>query len=153
MTVLISLLLVSTVSAQSGGPYDLTWNTTDAGGGTSTGGTYTLTGTIAQYDAGAAVKSGGSYQHASGFWVMISTVTGEVYIYCYKDGDDVRIEWDLVPGVSFYDVYYNEFPADPASFLPLDLHVVPPYYHIDGLLNPPLGDSYDYYYDVRTSSK
>ena len=48
-----------TARAQSGGGYDLTWNTVDGGG-------YTLTGTIGQADAGA--QSGGSYAVAGGFW-------------------------------------------------------------------------------------
>jgi hypothetical protein len=54
--------------AQSGGGYDLTWNTVDGGGATfSSGGSYTLGGTIGQPDAGAL--SGGSYTLAGGFWV------------------------------------------------------------------------------------
>ena len=39
--------------AQSGGGYDLTWNTVDGGGYTfSTGGGYSLGGTVGQPDAG-----------------------------------------------------------------------------------------------------
>lgn len=53
--------------AQTGGTYDLTWNTIDGGGATfSTGGTYSLGGTIGQYDVGTLV--GGSYVLAAGFW-------------------------------------------------------------------------------------
>ena len=48
-----------TASAQTGGGYDLTWNSIDGGGATfSTGGGYSLGGTIGQADAGAA--SGGT---------------------------------------------------------------------------------------------
>jgi hypothetical protein len=54
-------------SAQSGGSYDLTWNTIDGGGGTSAGGAYSLSGTIGQPDAGTL--SGGSYALNGGFWV------------------------------------------------------------------------------------
>lgn len=55
-------------SAQSGGAYDLTWNTFDGGGATfSTGGAYSLGGTIGQADAG--MLSGGSYSLSGGFWV------------------------------------------------------------------------------------
>jgi len=54
--------------AQSGGPYDLTWNTVDGGGATfSTGGSYALGGTAGQADAGA--QSGGAYALQGGFWV------------------------------------------------------------------------------------
>jgi hypothetical protein len=61
-------LLSSVVLAQIGGGYDLTWNTVDGGGATfSTGGGYSLGGTIGQSDAGAL--AGGSYSLNGGFWV------------------------------------------------------------------------------------
>jgi len=51
--------------AQSG--YTLTWWTVDGGGGTfSTGGAYTLGGTIGQPDAGQL--TGGTYTLGGGFW-------------------------------------------------------------------------------------
>ena len=56
--------------AQSGGPYDLTWNTIDGGGGASTAGGYTLTGTLGQADAGTL--SGGSYTLQGGFWSALA---------------------------------------------------------------------------------
>ena len=56
--------------AQTGDPYDLTWSTIDVGGGRSTGGAYTLEGTIGQPDAG--LMSGGSYVLAGGFWPATS---------------------------------------------------------------------------------
>lgn len=57
-------------SAQTGGGYDLTWNSIDGGGATfSTGGGYSLGGTIGQADAGAA--SGAAYSLSGGFWAGI----------------------------------------------------------------------------------
>ena len=53
--------------AQTGGGYDLTWNSADGGGVTfATGGPYSLGGTIGQADAGAS--SGGAYSLSGGFW-------------------------------------------------------------------------------------
>ena len=53
--------------AQTGGGYDLTWSTVDGGGATfSTGGDYTLGGTIGQPDAG--LLTGGDYTLGGGFW-------------------------------------------------------------------------------------
>ncbi|MDM8566803.1 Calx-beta domain-containing protein [Candidatus Halobeggiatoa sp. HSG11] len=46
--------------------YDLSWNTVDGGGERSTGGTYTLEGTVGQHDAGAV--NGGTYDLNGGFW-------------------------------------------------------------------------------------
>ncbi len=65
---LIAFILLSSVAfAQSGGGYDLAWNTVDGGGYTwSEGGGYSLGGTIGQPDAGAL--SGGGYTLAGGFW-------------------------------------------------------------------------------------
>jgi len=61
------LLLASVALAQSGGGYDLGWNTVDGGGTTfSAGGDYTLGGTIGQPDAG--LLSGGGYVLGGGFW-------------------------------------------------------------------------------------
>ena len=58
------------VSAQTGGGYDLTWNSIDGGGATfSTGGGYSLGATVGQADAGAA--SGGVYTLSGGFWAGI----------------------------------------------------------------------------------
>lgn len=65
---LASLLLALTVAgvrAQSGGPYDLIWATTDAGGGTLTGGAYSLVSTIGQPEPGST-QSGGSYSLTGG---------------------------------------------------------------------------------------
>ena len=51
----------------SGGPYVLDWYTIDGGGGTSSGGAYTLSGTIGQHDASTPL-SGGAYELGPGFW-------------------------------------------------------------------------------------
>jgi hypothetical protein len=53
--------------AQTGGPYDLSWSTIDGGGHTfSTGGDYSLGGTIGQPDPG--LLAGGDYTLGGGFW-------------------------------------------------------------------------------------
>lgn len=73
------LLVVSTALAQSGGSYDLSWNTIDGGGGTSSGGSYVLNGTAGQPDA-SALTGGGSYALIGGFWgEVISTSPGGGY--------------------------------------------------------------------------
>ncbi len=48
------------------GDFSISRYTIDGGGGTSTGGQYTLTGTIAQHDA--AYSSGDDYELLGGFW-------------------------------------------------------------------------------------
>jgi hypothetical protein len=59
------LLLLILTAAQAAGSYEIPWYTIDGGGGTSSGGPYTLTGTIGQPDA--AYSSGGQYELLGGF--------------------------------------------------------------------------------------
>ncbi len=73
------LLAASTVLAQSGGGYDLSWSTVDGGGYTfSTGGVYSLGGTAGQPDAG--VMSGGIYTLSGGFWPGAAPPPHRVYV-------------------------------------------------------------------------
>ena len=60
------LLLSPTAHAQS---YTIDWSTVDGGGGTSTGGVYSVSGTIGQADAGGPMTNG---QHSvtGGFWAL-----------------------------------------------------------------------------------
>lgn len=52
--------------------YSIDWFTIDGGGGTSTGGVYSVSGTIGQPDAGT--MSSGNYSLAGGFWGIISAI-------------------------------------------------------------------------------
>ncbi len=63
---MVWLLLLPPAHAQTGEDYILTWSTIDGGGGRSSGGPYTLTGTIGQPDA--AYSAGGDYELLGGFW-------------------------------------------------------------------------------------
>jgi len=53
--------------------YSIDWFTVDGGGGTSTGGVYSVSGTIGQPDAGATM-SGGNYSVDGGFWSFAAVV-------------------------------------------------------------------------------
>jgi len=52
--------------------YTMDWFTIDGGGGTSTGGVYSVTGTVGQPDAG--IMSGGNYTLHGGFWGIVAAV-------------------------------------------------------------------------------
>ncbi len=72
VVVALGIWFVAPSGAQTGGTYDLTWNSIDGGGATfATGGTYTLGGTIGQPDAG--VLNGGTYTLVGGFWGALNT--------------------------------------------------------------------------------
>lgn len=77
--VALALLLGALVAkAQTNGGYDLSWSTVDGGGYTfSTGGVYSLGGTIGQADAGE--MGGGDYTLSGGFWGGIVTIVEELY--------------------------------------------------------------------------
>jgi hypothetical protein len=66
-TLVVLFLLTSAALAQTGNGYDLSWWTVDGGGRQSSGGGYTLDGTIGQPDAGV-LMSGGDFTLAGGFW-------------------------------------------------------------------------------------
>jgi hypothetical protein len=72
---ILALILVAGVRsahAQSGGFYDLSWNTLDSAGGTCANGSFNLSGTVGQPDA--ATARGGSFTLAGGFWQGMNEV-------------------------------------------------------------------------------
>jgi hypothetical protein len=66
------VLLLTAVCAHSQ-PYTINWYKIAGGGGTSSGGVYSVSGTIGQHDAGGSM-TGGSYSLTGGFWSLIGVV-------------------------------------------------------------------------------
>ena len=62
--------LAASASAQN---YSIDWFTIDGGSGTSTGGVYSVSGTIGQPDAGATMTNG-QYSVTGGFWALPAAV-------------------------------------------------------------------------------
>jgi hypothetical protein len=60
-----------TVNAQ---PYSVDWHKVSGGGGTSTGGGFSISGTIGQHDAGGPL-TGGGYSVTGGFWALYAVQT------------------------------------------------------------------------------
>ena len=79
--------------------YSIDWSTIDGGGGTSTGGTYSVSGTIGQPDASGAM-SGGNYSVTGGFWALIQVVQtpGAPTLYISKSGNVTTVYWQNVSG-------------------------------------------------------
>src|SRR6516162_3436123 len=88
---------LSSASAQ----YAIDWFKVSGGGGTSTNGQYSLSGTIAQHDAGGPM-SGGNYSVTGGFWALYSIIqtTGAPTLYITHSGNTVTVFWQAVPGWS-----------------------------------------------------
>lgn len=83
----------STAAAQA---YSLSWSTIDGGGGTSSGGSYTISGTIGQPDAGRL--TGGSYVLDGGFWGLIGVVQPP-RLSVVRAGANVVISWPATTSI------------------------------------------------------
>ena len=62
------------LAQQSGGDFEITESTIDNGGGTSSGGEFSLTGTIGQPDANPQISAGGQFVLSGGFWASATSV-------------------------------------------------------------------------------
>ena len=89
--VLLALLTSFLYSARA--QYAIDWYTVDGGGGTSSGGSYALSGTIGQPDAGTL--SGGSYTLEGGFWpgLVVPSTGGAPTLFIQLSGANVIISW------------------------------------------------------------
>jgi hypothetical protein len=91
--VLLALaLLIPTISfAQT---YTIDWYKIAGGGGTSTGGTYQVSGTIGQPEAGGAM-TGGTYSLTGGFWTINAVQTpGAPVLTITHAGNQAIVSWD-----------------------------------------------------------
>ncbi len=102
--------------------FDLSWNTIDGGGGTSTGGTLSVSMTIGQPDAGT--MTGGTLVISGGFWVGAAAAT------CYANCDNSSVAPVLT--ANDFQCFLNRFAA-------LD-----PYANCDGSSVAPLLNANDF---------
>ena len=79
--VVLVLLASVTIIALAADGFEISWWTVDGGGGNSTsaGDSYTLSGTLGQYDAGAQL-SGGEFTLQGGFWSGSGTTKNYLYL-------------------------------------------------------------------------
>ena len=83
---------IAAVAAQS---YNIDWYAVAGGGGTSSGGNYSVTGTIGQHDASLAM-TGGKYAVVGGFWSYAAAVQmpGAPYLTVLNTGTNaVAVSW------------------------------------------------------------
>jgi len=76
LTALAALPSIATMVSQpfpAFAQYAINWHTMDGGGGTSTGGVYSVSGTIGQPDA-ATKGTNGQYSVTGGFWSGVSVL-------------------------------------------------------------------------------
>lgn len=93
-SILILAAFCGPASAQSGGPWSITSSTLDAGGARSTGGAWTLTGTIGQPDAAAVKSTGGAYAAQGGFWPgQVALPGGPILSFTQMTATQVTVSW------------------------------------------------------------
>ncbi len=100
LTVWLSLPLI--VVAQN---YSIDWYKIAGGGGTSTGGVYSVSGTIGQHDAGGPM-TGGNYSLTGGFWALISVVQtpGLPDLIITHSANSIIVSW---PNTGSYTLQQN----------------------------------------------
>ena len=91
IVLMFGLLIPSLGIAQN---YSIDWYKVAGGGGTSTGGTYQVSGTIGQPDAGGPM-TGGNYSMTGGFWALIAAVQtpGAPTLTITYSGNQAVISW------------------------------------------------------------
>ena len=73
--------------------YRIDWHTISGGGGTSSGGPYSLSGTVGQPDAGSL--GGGNYVLEGGFWAIVAIQQpGAPTLHIERSALNVIISWD-----------------------------------------------------------
>lgn len=94
-------LLLAIVCHSASAQFALNWWTVDGGGGSSTGGVYTVTGTIGQPDAGRL--EGGSFTLTGGFWAVAAAVQtpGAPTLYITNAGPGWVTVWWTPPSSDF----------------------------------------------------
>jgi hypothetical protein len=97
-----------------GQSYSVDWYKISGGGGTSTGGTYAVSGTIGQPDASGAM-SGGNYSVTGGFWALINVVQmpGVPNLVITHSSNSVIVFW---PDTGSYTLQQNNNLANPVGW-------------------------------------
>jgi hypothetical protein len=90
-----SMVFLASVLITHAQSYSIDWSTMDGGGGTSTGGVYSVTGTVGQPDAGVA--SGGVFTLHGGYWalpVAVQTTNAPVLLIVPCNPGLATVSWN-----------------------------------------------------------
>lgn len=118
---LITLYSSFCLCADGQSNYSIDWSTIDGGGGTSTGGVFSVSGSIGQPEAGKL--SGGNYSLEGGFWAIYAIQTpGAPYLTVTRSNNAVIVSWPL-PAEGWMLESTNALPQVEASWP----QISPPY--------------------------
>jgi hypothetical protein len=87
------MTLASLSFGQSGHPFELSWSAIAGSGGQSSGGPFSISGTLGQ--AGAGVLDGGNYSCLSGFWAITRAIQepGAPLLRITRGGQEMILSW------------------------------------------------------------
>ena len=92
----ITLTLLVIVSGASAQPFSIARFVIAGGGGASAGGTFALSGTLGQHDAGPPSLIGGGFSLTGGFWSPAAVPPPNLpVLFIERLGEDVRVFWSL----------------------------------------------------------
>ncbi len=100
LTVLCFFILHSSFCLRSHAQnYSVDWHKIAGGGGTSSGGNFSIGGTIGQPDA-SAPHTGGNFSVTGGYWALIDVVQtpGAPTLYISRGVNSVTVYWQNVSG-------------------------------------------------------
>jgi len=102
---LLALALGFAAAATHAQSYSMPWYRISGGGGTSTGGVYSVNGTIGQAEPGSTM-TGGNYSLTGGFWSLIAAVqtAGLPNLVISHSGNSVIVSW---PDTGSYTLLQN----------------------------------------------
>src|ERR1017187_10286194 len=102
LNILVFLILALVAHAQE---YSIDWYKVSGGGGASTGGVYSVSGTIGQHDAGGPM-TGGNYSLTGGFWALYAVQTpGAPLLTITHLGNQAIVSWP--PSVTGWTLQTN----------------------------------------------
>ncbi len=115
-------LAFALATASQAQTFSIDWFSLDGGGGTSTGGVYSITGTIGQPDVGT--MSGGNFTLVGGFWGIVAAVQrpGAPWLTVTRTNTTVVVSWPL-PAEGWVLEWTNALPRVAAPWPQL----LPPY--------------------------
>ena len=135
----VFLLLGATVAPAQN--FSIDWWSVDGGGGVSTGGAYSLSGTIGQPDAGK--MTGGSYTLEGGFWGMVAVIQSPdmPQLYITNLNNTVSVCWPL-PAAGCVLEQCSVLTATPAGWsqVPFPYQTNASFIYIE--VNPPAGNQF-----------
>jgi hypothetical protein len=88
-------VLALSFSAAHAQNFSIDWHTIDGGGGTSSGGGFSLSGTIGQPEANAQPMTGGAFSLTGGFWSLfaVQTPNAPLLTILRLSANSARVSW------------------------------------------------------------